>query len=144
MKKTLMSLLLFTVCSALLFPAVITGTGEVKDDLQDKIALSREGGTTRITSTDGMISSLSTSQPAVVEAHSSNNLVTVSIENYRGGAWVEIIGEGGAKQSYVEVYDMGFDVITLTGLMAGEYIIRITLGTEIYSGTFKKGQYGRR
>ncbi len=59
MKKTLMAFLLFTVCSALLFPAVITGTGEVKDDLQDKINLSREGGTTRIASTDRMISSLS-------------------------------------------------------------------------------------
>jgi len=144
MKKTLLSFLLFTVCSALLFPAAFTGTGEVKDDIQDKIALSREGGTTRIASADRMISSLSTSQPAVVEASSSNNVVTISIENYRGSAWVEIIGEGGAKQSYLEVYDMGFDVITLSGLMAGEYTIRITLGTEIYSGTFKKGQYGHR
>ncbi|HBG58259.1 MAG TPA: hypothetical protein DDX07_09635, partial [Porphyromonadaceae bacterium] len=61
----------------------------------------------------------------------------------RGSAWVEIVGNKGAKQSFFEVYDMGFDAISLGGLPAGEYTIRITLGTEVFTGTFNKGKYGK-
>ncbi len=114
MKKTMLSLFLIVVPIALLLPSTITN--EVKDDLEDK--------------------------PVLVEAHSSRNIVTISVQNYRGGAWVEIIGSKGAKQYYFEVYDMGFDVVSLSGLPADKYTIRIMLGTETFTGTFKKGMYG--
>jgi hypothetical protein len=55
------------------------------------------------------------------------------VQNYRGSALVEITGSKGAKQTFFEVYDMGFDVVSLSGLPAGEYTIRITLGTEVFS-----------
>jgi len=79
-----------------------------------------------------------------VEAYNYRNVVTISVQNYRGGAWVEITGSKGAKQSYFEVYDMGFEAISLNGLPAGEYTIRITLDSDVFTGTFKKGQHGRR
>ncbi len=86
--------------------------------------------------------SMTVAEPVLVEAHSSRNIVTISVQNYRGGAWVEIIGSKGAKQYYFEVYNMGFDVVSLSGLPADKYTIRIMLGTETFTGTFKKGMYG--
>ncbi|MDD2246627.1 MAG: hypothetical protein PHI70_04775 [Proteiniphilum sp.] len=139
MKKTMLSLFLIVVPIALLFPSTITN--EVKDDLEDRIALGREGGTTRIANSRTMMS-MTVAEPVLVEAYSSRNIVTISVQNYRGGAWVEIIGSKGAKQYYFEVYDMGFDVVSLSGLPADKYTIRIMLGTETFTGTFKKGMYG--
>ncbi len=78
-----------------------------------------------------------------VEAYISENVVSISVQNYRGSALVEIIGTRGGKQNFFEVYDMGFEVVSLAGMRAGEYTIRITLGTEVFEGTFKKGLYGR-
>ena len=142
MKRTIFSLLLITVCSTLVFPSNINN--EVKDDIEDRIALGREGGTTRIASASRMFSMQAVPVEPEVEAYNYRNVVTISVQNYRGGAWVEITGSRGAKQSYFEVYDMGFEAIGLNGLPAGEYTIRITLGSEVFTGTFKKGQHGRR
>jgi hypothetical protein len=142
MKKTFFSLLLITVCSTLVFPS--NNKNEVKDDLSDRIELGREGGTTRITSTYSMFSMQAVPVEPEVEAYNYRNVVTISVQNYRGGAWVEITGSKGAKQSYFEVYDMGFEAVSLNGLPAGEYTIRITLGSEVFTGTFKKGQHGLR
>ncbi|WP_294066259.1 hypothetical protein [Proteiniphilum sp. UBA1028] len=139
MKRTFFSLLLIAVCSAFVFPANVNN--EVKDDLEDKIALSREGGTTRVASR--MFSLQAVPVEPVVEAYNYRNVVAITVQNYRGSAWVEIVGNKGAKQSFFEVYDMGFDAISLGGLPAGEYTIRITLGTEVFTGTFNKGKYGK-
>jgi hypothetical protein len=57
---------------------------------------------------------------------------------------VEIIGSKGAKQSFFEVYDMGFEAIPLYGIPAGEYTLRVTLGTEVFTLTFNKGQNEQR
>jgi hypothetical protein len=80
----------------------------------------------------------------VVEAYNHGNVVTISVQNYRGSALVEIIGSRGAKQSFFEVYDMGFEAIPLNGIPAGEYTLRITLGTEVFIGTVNKGKNGHR
>jgi len=134
MKRTFFSLLLITVCSTLVFPS--NNKNEVKDDIEDRIALGREGGTTRIA--DRMFSMQAVTVEPEVEAYNYRNVVTISVQNYRGGAWVEITGSKGAKQSYFEVYDMGFEAVSLNGLPAGEYTIRITLDSDVFTGTFKK------
>ncbi|MEL7598735.1 MAG: hypothetical protein AAGU18_01355 [Proteiniphilum sp.] len=142
MKRTIFSLLLLVVSSAFVFSSTIRN--EVKDDLEDKIALSREGGTTRIASASRMFSIQSVTVEPEVEAYNYRNVVTISVQNYRGSALVEIIGSKGAKQSFFEVYDMGFEAIPLNGIPAGEYTLRITLGTEVFTGTFNKGKNGHR
>jgi hypothetical protein len=112
-----------------------------QDPIQDRIELGREGGTTRAQSRAFSMQTLQ-AEP-VVEAFISENTVSVSVQNYRGSALVEVIGSRGAKQAFIQVYDMGFDVISLAGMRAGEYTIRVTLGTEVFTGTFKKGMNGR-
>jgi hypothetical protein len=143
MKKLLFALLFVTLCSTQVFSLSLNSTNKVQDDLEDKIELSRQGGTTRATDINTM-RMMSVADPVVVDAYFSRNTVTVSVENYRGGAWIEITGPGGSRSSYIEVYDMGFDAIHLSGLRAGSYNIRITLDSGVYSGTFKKGQHGRK
>lgn len=142
MKRTFFSFFLIAISCTMVFSSTINN--DVKDDLEDKIELSREGGTTRIASASRMFSMQAAPVEPIVEATNFRNVVTILVQNYRGGAWVEITGRRGAKQSYFEVYDMGFEAIGLNGLPAGEYTIRITLGTEVFTGTFKKGQHGRR
>ncbi len=142
MKKTMWVFLLMTMCSAFLFSVAIGNTSEVKDDLQDRINLSREGGTTRGASAMSSTFGVQPAEP-VVEAINSQSIISISVHNYRGGALVEIIGPREVRQSYIEVYDMGFDVVSLSGLRAGQYTIRITLGSEVYTGTFKIASYGR-
>jgi len=144
MKRTIFSLLLIAMSSAFVFSS--TGRNEVKDDIQDRIELGREGGTTRIASASRMFSIQSVAAEPVVEAFNYRNVITISVQNYRGTALVEIIGKRGAKQSFFEVYDMGFEAIPLNGIPAGEYTLRITLGNgnEVFTGTFNKGKNGHR
>src|SRR5690554_3545007 len=100
MKKLMFVLLLMIVGSALLFQV------SAQDPVEDRIELGREGGTTRVASVNSIMSISPISiDPVMVEAFSSRNVVTVSVENYRGGAWIEITGEGGARHSYFEVFD---------------------------------------
>jgi len=140
MKKTFFAFLLLVVSSTLLFPF----SALAQDPVEDKIELSRQGGTTRIASADRMYSMQAVSVEPEVEAYNYRNVVTISVQNYRGSALVEIIGNKGAKQTFFEVYDMGFEAVNLNGLPAGEYTIRITLGSDVFTGTFNKGQHGRR
>lgn len=142
MKKAIFSFLLVAVCATSVFPS--NTKNEVKDDLEDRIELGREGGTTRIASADRMFSMQAVAVEPVVEAYNYRNVVTISVQNYRGSALVEIIGSKGAKQSFFEVYDMGFEAIPLNGIPAGEYTIRITLGTDVYTGKLNKGKNGQR
>ena len=140
MKKTFFALLLLVVSTTLLIPV----SALAQDPIQDRIELGREGGTTRIASADRMYSMQAVSVEPEVEAYNYRNVVTISVQNYRGSALVEIIGNKGAKQTFFEVYDMGFEAVNLNGLPAGEYTIRITLGSDVFTGTFNKGQHGRR
>ena len=142
MKRTIFSLLLIALCSTFVYSSTVRN--EVKDDLQDKIELSRDGGTTRVASANRMFSMQAVTVEPVVDAYNYRNVVTIMVQNYRGSALVEIIGRRGAKQSFFEVYDMGFEAIPLNGFPAGEYTIRITLGSQVFTGTFNKGKYGRR
>ncbi len=141
MKRTILSLLLIATCSTFLFASNLQNM--VVDDLEDKIELSRQGGTTRIASTYSLFSMQTVAAEPEVEAFNNHNVVTINVQNYRGSALVEITGSKGAKQTFFEVYDMGFEVVRLSGLPAGEYTIRITLGSAVFTGTFNKGQHGR-
>ncbi|OJV86106.1 MAG: hypothetical protein BGO34_19625 [Bacteroidia bacterium 44-10] len=119
------------MCSAISFSL------SAQNQTQDKIELSRIGGTTR-----GAMATNNLGEP-IVEAYNSESIISISVQNYRGGAWVEIVGPREVRQSYIEVYDMGFGVANLSGLRAGTYTIRITLGSEVFTGTFKIASYGR-
>ena len=141
MKKKIFSLLLIAACSTFVFSSNIENA--IFDDYEDHIALSREGGTTRIASTYSLFSMQTVAAEPEVEAFNNHNVVTINVQNYRGSALVEITGSKGAKQTFFEVYDMGFEVVRLSGLPAGEYTIRITLGSAVFTGTFNKGQHGR-
>ena len=39
---------------------------------------------------------------------------------------------------------MGFEVIKLSGLGAGEYNVRVKVGSEVFTGKLNKGEYGKR
>jgi hypothetical protein len=144
MKKTGFVLFLMTVCIALAFPSNIQNENRVQDDWEDIVDISREGGTTRIARQSfGVQSFMATVEPAVV-VYSGNNEVAVTVENYTGPVFVEIYGSKGAKTSFFDVFDNGVGIISLSGLGADEYNIRITLGDITYKGTFNKGKYGHR
>lgn len=143
--KKVSVLILMIVCSLLVIPANLNNesSNETQDDWADIIELSRLGGTTRI-ARQGMFSIQSIAVEPIVEASSSKNELQVSVQNYRGPVWVEIYGAKGAKHSNFEVFDMGFEVVSLSGLGAGEYNVRITVGSNVFTGKFKKGQYGKK
>ena len=144
MKKTGFVLFLMTVCIALAFPSNIQNENRVQDDWEDICELSREGGTTRIARQSfGVQSFMATVEPAVV-VYSGKNEVTVTVENYTGPVFVEIYGGKGAKTSFFDVFDNGVGIVSLSGLGADKYNIRITLGDITYKGTFNKGKYGHR
>ena len=143
--KKVSALILMLVCSLLVLPANLNNENKnrAQDDWQDKIEISREGGTTRV-ARQSIFSIQSRVAEPVVEAYSSNNELQVLVQNYSGPVWVEIYGSKGAKQASFQIYDMGFEVIKLSGLGAGEYNVRITVGSDVFTGKLKKGQYGKR
>lgn len=138
-------LFLMIVCSLLAIPANYNNeaNNKAQDDWEDKVELSRQGGTTRIASQRTFSMQSVTVEP-VVEAYSSKNVLQISVQNYRGPVWVEIYGSKGAKHTNFEVYDMGFEVISLSGLGTDEYNVRISVGSEVFTGKFNKGKYGRK
>lgn len=153
MKRTIFSLLLVTLCGSFVFSS--NGRNEIKDDLEDKIALSRDGGTTRLTNNRMSSSSLNLSKSVFsdvpeVEVRKINNLITISVTNFRGTASVvieEIHGGKGSLNRFFEVYnDNAYDAFQLNGIPAGEYYITITLENEeyreVFTGEFRKGKNG--
>lgn len=136
MKKTVWVFFFMTMCSAFLFSV------SAQSETSDRIAFSRLGGTTRSASAVNSTTGVQPAEP-IVEAVNNQSVISISVQNYRGGAWVEIVGPREVRQSYIEVYDMGFGVANLSGLRAGTYTIRITLGSEVFTGTFKIESYGR-
>jgi hypothetical protein len=148
--KKVSALILMIVCSLLVIPANINNESHnrAQDDWQDRVELSRQGGTTRVARQSTFsIQSRVAPQPVaepIVEVYSSNNELQVLVQNYSGLVWVEVYGSRGAKQASFQIYDTGFEVIELSGLGAGEYNVRITVGSDVFTGKFKKGQYGKR
>lgn len=109
-------------------------------DAADEIELSRDGGTTRSPETVmGMRSFSIQAAPVIVNAESNGDIVSINVQNYRGGVWVEIVGhKGEAVQTYFDVYDMGFGVVNISSMKSGKYSIRIMLGSDVFNGQFKK------
>ena len=142
MKKAGLVLLLTVVCSALAIPANLHNSNRMHDDLEDRIELSREGGTTRIAS-NRTLNMQSLKVEPVVEAYNTPSSVQISVQNYTGPVLVEIYGGRGVIQSTFEVYEVGFDEIILSGLRAGQYDISITVGSDVYTGVINKGGNGR-
>ena len=138
MKKLMFASFLFFLCQGLFVQV------QAQDYLEDKIELSRQGGTTRATGNSSMMmmteSSL-LSAPVTVDAYVMGDVVSVAVQNFRGGAWIEVTGQGGSRQSFFQVFDMGFEVLNLSGLADGNYTIRVIQDdATVYSGKFKKGQ----
>lgn len=144
MKKTGFVLFLMTVCIALVFPSTMKNANEVQDNWEDIVELSREGGTTRIARQSFSIQSFAVEVEPIVEAYMGKNAVTVSVQNYNGPVFVEIYGSKGATSSFFDVFNNGVGVVSLSGLGADEYRVRITLGDITYTGTIYKGKYGHR
>lgn len=99
--------------------------------VQDKIFFSKQSGSTRSASA------------TEIEGHSDGNLMTIFVQNYRGGVWVQLYGGRTARQSYFYAFGIGFEVINIAGLRAGTYTVRLTLDNEVYEGTFTKRSNGR-
>lgn len=147
--KKVSALILMMVCSLLVIPANLNNesNSRAQTDWQDLVELSREGGTTRVARQSTFSIQSRVAQPVaepIVVAYSSNNELQVLVQNYKGPVWVEIYGAKGAKQASFEIYDMGFEVIKLSGLGAGEYNVRVKVGSEVFTGKLNKGEYGKR
>ena len=134
MKKLLFVSFLLLACQGLLFQT------QAQDYLEDKIELSREGGTTRAVPTNPLQRTASvTTTTSTIDAYVTGDVVSVAVQNFRGGAWIEVVGEGGSRQSFFQVFDMGFEVLNLSGLKNGKYTIRVIQDdATIYSGKFMK------
>lgn len=138
MKKFVFASFLLFLCQGLFIQV------QAQDYLEDKIELSRQGGTTRAAGNSSMMmmsESPVSSAPVTVDAYVMGDVVSVAVQNFRGGAWIEVTGEGGSRQSFFQVFDMGFEVLNLSGLTEGNYTIRVIQDdATVFSGKFKKGQ----
>lgn len=125
MKRNLFFVLMI-LCAIPLFSSFeIFDTNEVNSQ-QDKINLTRLGGTTR--STDIVVNATTDSQTTIA----------VSVTGFTGTAVVQIVGGRTSAQYYFDVNEMGYEVINIGTLRPATYTLRIILDTEIYEGTFVK------
>ncbi len=143
MKKAGFVLFLAAVCTTVMFTTTLVNANNVLDDWEDHVALSREGGTTRVASRS-MYGIQSFAAEPMIETQVENNVLIISVEDYRGPVLVEIYGARGAKQSFFQVYDMGVDVVNISEIGTGEFDIRVTLSNSVYTGTINKRKYGIR
>ncbi len=127
---------MFFLCQGMAFQA------SAQDPVQDKIELSRQGGTTRAAGNSSMMvmsESPVSSAPVTVDAYVMGDVVSVAVQNFRGGAWIEVVGAGGSRQSFFQVFDMGFEVINISGLKKGNYTIRVIQDdATVFTGKFNK------
>lgn len=137
-RKSIIVIALF--CSMFLLNVSASIKPDKINDAADEIALSREGGTTRSPETTMTTRSFAIqAAPVEVSAESDGDVVSINAQNYRGGVWVEIVGQKGeAVQTYFDVYDMGFGVVNISALKPGKYSIRIMIGSEVFNGQFNK------
>lgn len=130
--KTKLYFTIALICSALLSSSFVSAETNKVNDQQDKIAFSKSGGTTRgVTGVE------------VTGTTDGKTNVTISVTDYIGTAIVQIIGGRTSAQYYMEVDEMGYEVINIGTLRAATYTIRIILGNEVYEGTFVKETVGR-
>jgi Na+-translocating ferredoxin:NAD+ oxidoreductase RnfG subunit len=144
MKRTIFSLLLIAATISFIFAS--NANNDVKDDIEDRIELGREGGTTRIAPNKmySVQKSRADEVEPIVEAYKNNNEINIVISNYSGSVSVEIIeGIREVKYSSFEVYnDFASETIKLNGVPAGYYTIRIVLDNDVFTGEFRKGKNG--
>lgn len=134
MKKNIFLLVSLFIVSLFLSSFEVSNVNKVNDET-DKIAVRRVGGTTRSESSDAVL----------VEAFNDRYSLTISVENYTGSVYVELIGSRGIWGQYsFDVYEVGAEVFSTASLRAGTYTVRITLETGVYEGTFYKESVGRR
>ena len=129
------SIILVVMSLFLLFPAVSfaqTSDRVAKEKMSNEIRLSRQNKSTR------------SSSDVVVEAFTDGKSdLEVMITGFNGTAVVQIITGRGSSQGYMDVYEMGYEVFNIGTLRAGTYTLCITVGDEVFEGTFEKVSVGR-
>lgn len=73
----------------------------------------------------------------VIEAYADDHLLTVSVENYTGDVYVQVVGSTGALHTSFTAYHSGYGVLDISSLPAGTYSVQVTLDYT-YTGTFVK------
>ncbi len=130
--KTRFFYMMALVCSTLFFSSFTVTENNKVNDQQDKIVLSKIGGTTRgVTGVE------------VAATTDGKTTVAISVVDFTGTAVVQIIGGRTSAQYYFDVNEMGYEVINIGTLRAATYTIRIILDNEVYEGTFTKEAVGR-
>jgi len=115
------------ICSTLFFSSNTLAETNKVNDLQDHIALSRSGGTTRgVTGVE------------VTATTDGKTAVAISVTDFTGTAVVQIIGGRTSAQYSFYVNEMGYEVINIGTLREATYTIRIILDNEVFEGTFVK------
>jgi hypothetical protein len=115
------------ICSTLFFSSFTVTENNKVNDQQDKIVLSKIGGTTRgVTGVE------------VAATTDGKTTVAISVVDFTGTAVVQIIGGRTSAQYYFDVNEMGYEVINIGTLRAATYTIRIILDNEVFEGTFVK------
>jgi hypothetical protein len=115
------------ICSTLFFSSNTLAETTKVNDLQDHIALSRSGGTTRgVTGVE------------VTATTDGKTGVAISVTDFTGTAVVQIIGGRTSAQYSFYVNEMGYEVINIGTVREATYTIRIILDNEVFEGTFVK------
>ncbi|SFU44100.1 hypothetical protein SAMN05216364_10124 [Porphyromonadaceae bacterium KHP3R9] len=125
--KTRFFYMMALICSTLFFSSNTLAETNKVNDLQDHIALSRSGGTTRgVTGVE------------VTATTDGKTAVAISVTDFTGTAVVQIIGGRTSAQYSFYVNEMGYEVINIGTLREATYTIRIILDNEVFEGTFVK------
>lgn len=129
------SIILVVMSLFLLFPAVSfaqTSDRVAKEKMSNEIRLVQQKKSTR------------SSSDVVVEAFTDGKSdLEVTITGFNGTAVVQIITGRGSSQGYMDVYEMGYEVFNIGTFRAGTYTLCITVGDEVFEGTFEKVSVGR-
>lgn len=128
------SIILIVMSLFLLLPAVGFAQSDrvAKEKMSDEIRLVQQKKSTR------------SSSDVVVEAFTDGKSdLEVMITGFNGTAVVQIISGRASSQGYMDVYEMGYEVFNIGTLRAGTYTLCITVGDEVFEGTFEKVNVGR-
>lgn len=67
----------------------------------------------------------------------------VMVTGFNGVAVVQLISGRTSSRGFIDVYEMGAEVFSIGTFRPGTYLLRITVGDEIFEGTFDKVTVGR-